>query len=75
MNKFDALRQLEEILSEARSAVLATTDKDGIPRLRWMNPVFLKDKAGTFYCLTSPGFEKSSIAVDAKTGEKRAGYL
>jgi hypothetical protein len=25
--------------------------------------------------IKSPGLEKSSIAVDAKAGEKRAGYL
>ena len=58
MNQRELTNRLEEILDDAKAAVLATTDAEGIARLRWMTPAVLKHRPGTLFCFTRPGTEK-----------------
>ncbi|MDX9703699.1 MAG: pyridoxamine 5'-phosphate oxidase family protein [Candidatus Auribacterota bacterium] len=58
MNKNEILRMAQTILDDVKTAVLATTDKDGTARMRWMTPVFLKDYPYTLFAVTSPAFAK-----------------
>lgn len=54
--KFTAL--LDEIIEDAKTAVLATVDADGTPHMRWMTPTLLGDRPGAIYAVTSPDFTK-----------------
>jgi pyridoxamine 5'-phosphate oxidase len=58
MTRQDILNTLEMILNEAHTAVLATTDKDGRPHIRWMTPALLRGRSGAVYAVTSPRFGK-----------------
>lgn len=49
---------LGSIIEEAKTAVLATVDKDGQPHMRWMTPTLLPDRPGAIYAVTSPDFAK-----------------
>ena len=46
------------ILNEAHTAVLATTDEEGRPRMRWMTPALIRGRSGAIFAVTSPGFAK-----------------
>jgi pyridoxamine 5'-phosphate oxidase len=46
------------ILNEAHTAVLATTDENGRPRMRWMTPAMIRGRSGAVFAVTSPGFTK-----------------
>jgi general stress protein 26 len=54
--KFKVL--LSGIIEDAKTAVLATVDKDGRPYMRWMTPTQLPDRPGAIYAVTSPDFAK-----------------
>ena len=58
MTKQEVLNTLEMILNEAHTAVLATTDQDGKPHIRWMTPALLRGRTGVIYAVTSPRFGK-----------------
>jgi len=58
MTKQEILNTLEMILNEAHTAVLATTDQEGRPHIRWMTPALLRGRSGTVYAITSPSFGK-----------------
>jgi pyridoxamine 5'-phosphate oxidase len=58
MTKQEVLNTLEMILNEAHTAVLATTDQNGKPHIRWMTPALLRGRTGVIYAVTSPRFGK-----------------
>ena len=58
MTKQEILNTLEMILNEAHTAVLATTDQEGKPHIRWMTPALLRGRSGAIYAVTSPHFGK-----------------
>jgi len=58
MTKQEILDTLDMILNEAHTAVLATTDQDGKPHIRWMTPALLRGRSGAIYAVTSPRFGK-----------------
>ncbi len=58
MTKQEILNTLEMILNEAHTAVLATTDQEGRPHIRWMTPALLRGRSGAVYAVTSPRFGK-----------------
>jgi general stress protein 26 len=60
MTKQEILNTLEMILGEAHTAILATTDRDGRPHIRWMTPAFLRGRTGAVYAVTSPRFNKAA---------------
>ncbi len=51
---------LESIIDDAKTAILATVDPDGKPRVRWMTPAILRDRPGAIYAVTSPDFAKTA---------------
>ncbi len=59
MTPKEMLTEIDMIIEESKTAVLATSDKSGNPRMRWMTPVLLKDREGAIYAVTSPKFEKA----------------
>ena len=58
MTRQEILNTLEMILNEAHTAVLATTDQNGKPHIRWMTPALLRGRTGAIYAVTSPRFGK-----------------
>ena len=56
MTKQEIINTVEMILNEAHTAVLATTDQQGKPHIRWMTPALLRGRTGAVYAVTSPRF-------------------
>jgi pyridoxamine 5'-phosphate oxidase len=50
----ELLNKLEDILDEAKTAVLATTDSAGQTHMRWMSPVVLKHRGGSIFAFSAP---------------------
>ena len=59
-------RQLTElvdtIIDDAKAAVLATVDEEGLPRLRWITPGTMADRPGYIYMVTARDFAKVAQA-------------
>ncbi|MFW5715585.1 MAG: pyridoxamine 5'-phosphate oxidase family protein [bacterium] len=58
MKQGDFLFELEEMIDDAKTGLLATVDSEGRPRMRWMTPAILKDRSGALYAVTSRDFAK-----------------
>ncbi len=58
MTKTEILGALDAIIDEAQVGILATTDPDGRPAMRWMTPAQVRGRQGYLYAVTSPGFRK-----------------
>ena len=58
MTKTEILGALDAIIDEAQVGILATTDTDGRPAMRWMTPTQVRGRQGYLYSVTSPGFRK-----------------
>ena len=58
MTRHEIVEVLEMILNEAHTAVLATSDDEGRPRMRWMTPALIRGRTGAVFAVTSPGFTK-----------------
>lgn len=58
MNKAAFTSLLAAIIEDAKTAVMATVDKEGHPHLRWMTPTLLSSRPGAIYAVTSPDFKK-----------------
>jgi pyridoxamine 5'-phosphate oxidase len=52
--------ELERLIEDAKTAVLATVDSEGKPQMRWMTPAILKDRSNSIYAVTSLDFPKRS---------------
>ncbi len=59
MTQNDIMAEVEIALEESKTAILATTDKESKPHMRWMTPTTLKDRNNTLYAITSSGFDKA----------------
>ena len=59
MTKEELLSRLEKILADAHTAVLATTDAQGTPHMRWMTPALIRGRPGAIFAVTSPRFAKA----------------
>ena len=60
MDKREVIILAGNLLSDAKTAVLATAGSEGHPHMRWMSPVFLRDFKNYIYAVTSTGFSKTS---------------
>jgi general stress protein 26 len=60
MEPSTVLDLLQEIIEDAKTAILATVDEQGTPRMRWVTPAFLKGRRGAIYTITSPEFAKAN---------------
>jgi len=58
MDSKELMRKARIILEDSKTAVFATSDKSGVPHMRWMTPAILKDSPETIYAVTSPRFGK-----------------
>jgi general stress protein 26 len=58
MNQNELMYKVEQILNDSNAGILATIDKDGTPRVRWMTPAILKGRLNALFAVTSPEFEK-----------------
>lgn len=58
MQKSEILDLVERLLEDAKTAVLATTDGNGSPRMRWMTPGLLKTRPGRIFAVTTPSAAK-----------------
>lgn len=52
--------EIEAMLEDAGTAVLATVDSEGRPGMRWMTPAILKDRPNSIYAVTSLDFRKKA---------------
>lgn len=53
------LEIMDRILERSRVGILATIDKEGKPRMRWMTPTTVRGREGFLYAVTSPEFDKA----------------
>ncbi len=58
MNPRELMNRVAAILEEHGTGLLATTDAEGTPHVRWLTPAVLRDRPGTIYALTAPRFAK-----------------
>jgi pyridoxamine 5'-phosphate oxidase len=58
MTKHELMTEIDLILDEAKTGVLASTDIKGRPHMRWLTPCVLKDRLDALYALTSKTFTK-----------------
>jgi len=58
MTRHEIITELEVIIDNAKSALLATVDKNSQPHIRWMTPTILKDRTNTIFSMTSAHFGK-----------------
>lgn len=58
VDKSELMIKLHTILEEAKFGVLATTDKENKPRMRWMTPAFIKGRDNAIFTVSSPHFKK-----------------
>lgn len=61
MTPTELLGEVDRILAEAKTALLATLDAEGRPHMRWMTPARLRGRPGHLYAVTE--------AASAKLGE------
>lgn len=53
MSQNASLGSVEKLLEEVKVGILVTVDPEGVPRTRWMTPVFLPRLKGALYAVTS----------------------
>lgn len=58
MGPHELLNRLEKILEDAKTAVLATTDKQGNPHMRWMTPALLRYRPREIFTFAVPDSAK-----------------
>jgi general stress protein 26 len=58
MEKNELLQKLEEIIDKVKTAVLATTGKNGTPDMRWVTPAILRGRHGAIFTITYPASNK-----------------
>ena len=58
MTKSEIVQKLGGIIDRVRTAILATTGKNGIPDMRWVTPVILKGRPNAIFMVTSPNSNK-----------------
>lgn len=58
MNRREMMRKIEAVLQDAKAGILATTDAEGRPHIRWMTPVLLAEWPDSLFAVTAPDFPK-----------------
>lgn len=58
LQKYEFFNRLESIIADAQTAVLATVDEEGRPKMRWMTPATLKGRPGYIYAVSAKEAEK-----------------
>ncbi|HHU13170.1 MAG TPA: pyridoxamine 5'-phosphate oxidase family protein [Clostridiaceae bacterium] len=58
MTTQEMMNKIAAVLADAKSAVLATVDKEGHPHARWMTPAVVPDMPGVLLAVTAPDFKK-----------------
>ncbi len=58
MNKEELFSRIDYVIDDAKTAILATTDEDGSPHMRWMTPMILPYRPGIIFACTVPGTPK-----------------
>jgi pyridoxamine 5'-phosphate oxidase len=58
MDAREIMNRIESILEAHGTGLLATTDREGKPHVRWLTPAVLRDRFGAVYALTAPHFAK-----------------
>lgn len=58
MTPTELLGEVDRILEESKTALLATLDAQGRPQLRWMTPRRLRGRPGSLYSVTELGAPK-----------------
>jgi pyridoxamine 5'-phosphate oxidase len=58
MDTHDLMNRVAAILDAHKTGILATTDEEGRPRVRWLTPGMLRDRFGAIYALSAPRFAK-----------------
>jgi general stress protein 26 len=58
MDQRELMNRVAAILEEYGTGLLATTDAEGAPHVRWLTPAVLRERPGTIYALTAPRFAK-----------------
>ena len=53
---------IDSLIEDAKAAVLATVDSNGVPRLRWITPGSIADRPGYLYIITAHDFDKVAQA-------------
>ncbi len=71
MYKYEFFNCLDSLIADAQTAILATVDEDGRPKMRWMTPTTLKDRQGFIYCVTA----KSSKKIDELNKNPRVEWM
>ena len=59
MTKKELIERVLFTLEDSKTGVLATTDADGHPRMRWMTPLIIPLCPNALYAVTSPNFAKT----------------
>ncbi|MGI6707212.1 MAG: pyridoxamine 5'-phosphate oxidase family protein [Clostridia bacterium] len=58
MNQQIFLDRLARIIEDSKAGILATTDEEGRPHMRWMTPWLLPGREGALFSVTPPHFAK-----------------
>jgi general stress protein 26 len=58
MDAKEFLNKVSSLIDESPTSVMATTDENGKPHIRWMIPTVLTDSPGLLYAVTNPDDEK-----------------
>jgi pyridoxamine 5'-phosphate oxidase len=53
------MQELDDLLDDAKTAILATVSADSSPSMRWMTPTVIRGRTGALYAVTSRTFAKS----------------
>ena len=59
MTRGEIMVELDRILDQTKTAVLATADLKGKPHMRWMTPVLLRERMNAVFAVTSRDFTKT----------------
>jgi general stress protein 26 len=64
MTPQEMLNRVEVILEDSKAGILSTITPDGVPHMRWLTPLILKQRPGCIYAVTAPGSAKT-IDIDS----------
>jgi len=56
--KYEFFNCLDSLIADAQTAILATVDENGRPKMRWMTPTTLKDRQGFIYSVAAKDSKK-----------------
>ncbi len=60
MDKREIIAQIERIIDDVKTGLLATVSKDGKPAMRWLTPALLRGRTGAIYNITAPNSDKTT---------------